>query len=277
MHRRIISTFIGLAIASACVAAFALFGHALLGGEQQRVSFSPIPERSLDSSGTRGLAGPPDSVEPPPIDVLCPETVTLADCYAERGPEQMNAEVKGLFSADFVYNRVEEMWRDQPTTVVLKIVPAHIPGIISPNLPGSRQSGKVSASRVLSASLRGSAGLVVTPTEAERRQFSAVAPTTWQWLVTPTPQAAADNLLTLTIYAQFDNDTPYTVAVYEDVIHVKVGYWQYAKEAFEGFRPAWAFVVAVVPALWAIWTYLRRSFDRRRRRGFYNPPPPPAA
>lgn len=124
-------------------------------------------------------------------------------CESPKGPRLEVANVKELLSTltkgQFVYNRITTMWRDVPETVLLKL---NLASEAVPTLPralaGESTPGLMPVTPEMSVELRGTAGLVVDPSEAVRKRISDLAPTEWQWKVTPTKSADAE-LLTLTV------------------------------------------------------------------------------
>jgi hypothetical protein len=216
----------------------------------------PAPE----AGPTRGIEFPPDHpalFESPPT---CLRNGVVIDCYTRSAPlypAKYDEFIHSLMNAQYVYNRINEMWRDTPTDVVLKLAPegSRQPEI-SNSLSGEPRAGLIQVSWDVSAELKGSAGIEVSPSDLQKKKFSLSAPTAWQWTVTPT-RTGGNNLLTLTIYAHFDDGVPYTLAVYEDRIKVRVSRMQQAQDVLADVKPVWAFMAAAVPSVWAGYVWFR--------------------
>lgn len=169
---------------------------------------------------------------------------------------QVKSLLPKLDEGRFVYNRITEMWRDVPETVVFKLNLASEPAPSIPDtLRGERATGETPLTPEMSVELRGTAGLEVTPSGPIRQLVSDLAPTTWQWKVTP--KISQDQLLTLTVFIHVDDKGPFTLKTFEDVIQVKVTAWQQTKDAISTINPVWAFVVGAIPVLWGAYAWIR--------------------
>jgi len=255
---------------SLCFGALLAVGYAAVfsGGLHPILTIAEPPDLARKAEQPEPAFGGNQVAEVPSTDdVICWKSGDKINCRTETAPSVApgyEEALGALFSADFVYNRVDEMWHGTPVDVVLKLVPPDMPApLISEALEGERKRGSVKVSPEISADLVGSAGLDVSPSEIVRKKFSLTAPTSWQWKVLPT-KPGNRNLLTLTIYAHFDTDPPYTLAVYEDQIDVKVGILQRARITVAEIQPLWAFAAAAIPTVLGAIVWFRR---RLRREG----------
>jgi hypothetical protein len=262
--------WLAIAVCLAVIMAVGLMLASRLGsipGHEPKVAAEPAEPAIPEPGFGNQVAELPDVRPPGEPEVDCWRSDDRINCRTDAAPSVASAYEEALatlFEADFVYNRVDEMWHGTPADVVLKLVPKHLPSpLISEALEGERKRGQVKVSPDVSAELTGSAGLDVSPLEISRKRFSLSAPTSWQWRVLAT-KPGDRNLLTLTIYAHFDQGPPYTVAVYEDRIDVRVGMFQRAKGLVAEIQPLWAFAAAAVPTVWGAVVWLRH---RRRREG----------
>lgn len=161
-----------------------------------------------------------------------------------------------LAGGSFIYNRITTMWRDLPETVILKLsLASEPPPTISDTLRGTSIMGITPLAPEMSVGLDGTAGLEVTPDEPIRKRISDLAPTTWQWKVTP--KMAEDQLLTLSIFIHVDDKDPFTLKTFEDKIQVKVTSWQQTKDVVSFISPVWAFAAGAIPLLWGGYMWMR--------------------
>ncbi|MGK9170919.1 hypothetical protein KXR53_31775 [Inquilinus limosus] len=189
---------------------------------------------------------------------VCLDGLCSAKVVSARHVRSLKELVGGLDKGDFIYNRVREMWRDQPTTVFFRLA---APTGEAPTLPkaaqGETATGSVPVTPEMSVELSGSEGLVVEPKELVKKKISDLSATTWQWKVTPILEGP-NQLLTLSVFVHIDDGAPYTLKTYEDNITVNVGAWQSVKDVISNVNPVWTFVVAAVPAISGIAIWLRR-------------------
>ncbi len=165
----------------------------------------------------------------------------------------------------FTYNRLKTMWRDVPETVVLKLnLASETTPTIPPSLRGEPKVGETAITPEMSVELRGTAGLVVKPSGPVRKRISNIAPTAWQWDVTP--KTEKEQIMTLIIYIHVDDKEPFTLKTFEDEIHVKVTTWQQVKDVISEINPVWAFFAGAIPAIWAAWKWIRRQPRKSQKK-----------
>ena len=162
----------------------------------------------------------------------------------------LKAKLKRLPEGHFKYNRVQEMWRDEPQTVIFKMSMLPDEEIVLPSAAaGPRTEGTTKITSKMSVELTGSAGLTVDPKGRVEKEISTLSPITWQWIVTPTSEGE-DKLLTLTVYVHMtDQNRAYTLKTYEDRIVVRVSRWDKVKDFVSEVNPVWAFAAAVFGSL----------------------------
>ncbi|GLS30675.1 hypothetical protein SAMN04488498_1323 [Mesorhizobium albiziae] len=165
-----------------------------------------------------------------------------------------------LLTANYIYNIVDEMWRDQPVDIVFKISPTMRPlPILHDVVPGERNEGLIPVSAFVSVKMRGVGGIDVTPIDDVKKQVSDYDETSWQWKVTP--KTTGVSLLYLVVYSHLgDADAPpYTLKTYEDVILVRVSAYQRVKDVAAEIAPIWLFVAGGtgIPAILAAFYWFR--------------------
>jgi hypothetical protein len=255
---------LGFSVALALVALAIWISFAVFGNSRKVVVASlPRPPQPIPTEVQPNVSKTPRAEEPSLLRrARKSQARPSADASVPRAAPEENI-LEKLRAANFIYNRVGDMWRGEPVDVILKLVPSELE---KPQIPsvflGKRTTGTVKITPEVSVELRGSAGFAIVPLTEVRKTISFSAPTSWQWKVTP-EIAGENNLLTLSIYAHVDNGSPYTLEVYEDKINVKVTIAQQARDIIAHVNPLWAFFIAVIPPVFGGITWLRRKLGKR--------------
>lgn len=195
--------------------------------------------------------------DPECLDMIAPAAGGAPD------PTGLQGLVDKLDRGKFTYNRITEMWRDKPETVVLKIaLGAEAAPALAPTLSGERVAGDTPVTPEMSARLQGTAGLKVEALGPDRQRISDLAATAWRWTVTPVSDG--QETLTLTVYVHMGDGEAYTYNTIDDVIGVRVSTWQRVQDVAAEIDPVWAVLVAVVSGLWGAYRWFRR-------RAWHNP------
>lgn len=169
-----------------------------------------------------------------------------------------------LRSGRLLYNPVDEMNRGEPVTIVLKLALGSQSTLSLPEaLPGQRVEKSTVVTPEMSAELTGSAGLAVEPGGIIKKGISALAPTVWQWKVTP--NKGGEEVLRLSTYIHLDSDEPLTFKSYEDVIFVNVSTWQKTQDLIAEIDPVWGLLVGggFIPAIWGLWVWIGKRRDQQ--------------
>jgi hypothetical protein len=174
-----------------------------------------------------------------------------------------------LAKSRFVYNRITTMWLDVAETVVFKLkLESGTPPQISSVMRGELASGLTPVTPEMSVELRGTAGFKIEPSGPIKQRISDVEASSWQWSVIPNKEG--EGQLALTVFIHVDDKEPYILKTFEDRINVKVTGWKKVKDAVSDINPLWAFIVAVIPTVWAMYSWIRdrkwRSEEKQVRR-----------
>ncbi len=171
--------------------------------------------------------------------------------------------VAGLKKAPLSYNRVTEMVRGERTPLALIV---DLSGQADAEeeftgLDGQLVTAETEVTRHMSAELSGSA-FDIEPKGAHRKLITSVAPTRWDWTVTPIEQGKG-KLLLLQVFVHIERNgevsPPITIDTFRDLIAVEVTAWDRVTDVVAAVNPVYAFGVAVITGISGLYTWWRRK------------------
>jgi len=109
--------------------------------------------------------------------------------------------VKNLATAEYRFNKPDQAFVDEPFRVVLVLPTAPGQDVESPftGTEGKVETREARFSRYMDATLRGDPDLKITPSGPQERVTTSVAPTIWDWMITP--EKAGDKNLVIEVNA----------------------------------------------------------------------------